>query len=79
MTISYVVVGDIVVKAAHAGLGAGGGSFPPLGGCRHRESRQEVNHPALCQHLVWACLVLGGICFILHSAVPWRAEMFAEG
>lgn len=53
--------------------------FSSVGGCGHRESRQEVNHPALCQHLVWACLVLGGICFILHSAVPWRAETFAEG
>lgn len=50
------------------------------GGCGHRESGQEVNHPALCQLLVWACLVLGGIRFIVRSAVPWRAEsLFAEG
>lgn len=78
MTISCVVVGDTVIKAACAGLGAAGGKFSFLGGCGHRESRQKVNHPALCQHLVWACLVLGDICFILHSAVPWRAETFAE-
>lgn len=64
---SCVVVEDTVVKAACAGLAAGGGKFSSLGGCGHRESGQEVNHPALCQPLVWACLVLGGICFILHS------------
>lgn len=67
------------VKAARAGLGVGGCKFSSLGGCGHRESGQEVNHPALCQRLVWACLVLGGICFILHSAVTWRAETFAKG
>lgn len=79
MTISCVVVGDTVIKAPRAGLGAGGRSFPPWEAAGRRESRQEVNHPALCQRLVWACLVLGGICFILRSAVPWRAETFAEG
>lgn len=84
MTISCVVVGDTVVKAPRAGLGAGGlgaggRSFPLWEAAGRRESGQEVNHPALCQRLVWACLVLGGICFILRSAVPWRAETFAEG
>lgn len=75
---SCVVVGDTVVKAARAGCRWG--EFSSLGGCGHRQSGQEVNHPALCQLLVWACLVLGGIRFIVRSAVPWRAEsLFAEG